>query len=133
MADAVVNTTTQQDGDTLVVHLNCISDGTGEAAVIKVIKANLVQKSTGVAPSKLSIEQVRWCIQGFTSVRILFDHTTDDVGLVLNGNGYDDMNGGAAPVVDPASAGGLGDILLTSVGAVSGATYDITLKLRKLP
>ena len=131
MADAVTNLTTQQDTTSLYIHLTCISDATGETAAIKVTKANLVG-ITGAAPLKLSISIVRWAVQGFTSVRLLFDHAVDDVGMVLSGNGYDEFTAGNAAILDPASAGGTGDLLLTSVGAVAGATYDITLRVGKV-
>jgi hypothetical protein len=36
-----------------------------------------------------------------------------------------------AGLKDPRSAGGTGDILLTTAGTTSGQTYDITLWLRK--
>ena len=79
---------------------------------------------------------MRWCLQGFTSVRLLWDHDTDDKALELSGSGYEDFRGDSflrtqKGLADPRTAGGTGDILLTTVGAVSGATYDITLWLVK--
>ncbi len=38
---------------------------------------------------------------------------------------------GAGFVADPRSSGGTGDILLTTAGALSGATYDITIGFKK--
>lgn len=148
MADAVtarilVDTPTQT-----VVHLTCISDATGEAAVTKVTKANLIKcagiltagvRAATAAPASLEIAAVRWNIQGFTSVRLLWDHTAADLAMPLSGNGFEDFLGAGevrgdevnAVLPDPRSAGGTGNILLTSVGAAAGATYDITLYLRK--
>jgi hypothetical protein len=136
MADAV--TTIIQDTDThLLVHLTNISDGTGESAVTKVDKSAYTA-TDGAEPDSLDIETARWNIQGFTSVRILWDHTTDDVAMVLSGSGFDDFRGDEfvrfkKGLPDPRSAGDTGDIKLTTAGAVSGATYDITLRLRKTP
>jgi len=141
MADAVTTNVIDQTPDHYVVHLTNIGDGTGESAVIKVDKSTLIASDLA-EPASLDIQQVRWAIQGFTSVRILWDHATDDVALVLCGSGYDDFRGldsGAPPrarlegLKDPRSAGGAGDILLTTNGGSSGATYDITLWLRKNP
>ena len=140
MAGDVVTTNVVLNSKThYIVHLTNISDGTGESTVTKVDKSTLVDMN-GVEPASLDIEQVEWNIQGFTSVRILWDHTTDDVGLVLCASGYKDFGylGHTAIGVretsglkDPRSAGGPGDILLTTNGGSSGATYDITLWLRK--
>lgn len=141
MADAVTTNVVAQTNKRYCVHLTNISDGTGESAVIKVDKSTLVAED-GAEPASLDIEQVRWNIQGFTSVRILWDHTTDDVGLALSGSGYDDFRGEYGPdaaratrsgLADPRSSGGTGDILLTTAGTTSGNTYDITLWLRKSP
>lgn len=135
MADAVV--VSIQDSDThLLVHLVNVSDSTGESAVQKVDKS--AYTVNGAEPASLDIETVRWSIQGFTSVRLLWDHDTDDVALALANSGYDDFRGDGFArfkkgLPDPRSSGGTGDLLLTTAGAVSGATYDITLRLRKTP
>jgi hypothetical protein len=148
MADAVTTRILVDTPTQTIVHLTCISDGTGETAVIKADKSTLVfcpgiiTAGVRAAPAEaasLDVEAVRWNVQGFTSVRFLWDHTTDDVALALSGGGYDDFVGPGGErgrsiiptLSDPRSAGGAGDILLTSVGAVSGATYDLTLWLRK--
>lgn len=141
MADAVTTNVIENTPTHYVVHLTNISDGTGEAAVIKVDKSTLTDNSNPpVEPDALEIEQVRWCIQGMASVRLLWDHATDDLALVLASSGYDDFRGldngvrdrvQTGGLKDPRSAGGTGDILLTTSGAISGASYDITLWLKK--
>lgn len=138
MADAVVATLVAETQDTLEFHLTCISDGTGEAAVSKIAKASYLaaKASDGVAraaPLALDILECRWAVQGFSSVKLLWDHTTDDVAMVLSGSGYQDFTrtGGKAAKVDPRSSGGTGDLLLTSTGASATATYDISIIVRK--
>lgn len=139
MADAVTSNVVAETATHYVVHLTCISDGTGETGVVKADKSAIAVASDGAEANSLDIEQVRWAVQGFTSVRLLWDHTTDDVAMCLTGSGYEDFRGMGAVnglqnlpgLKDPRSTGGTGDILLTSVGAISGATYDITLILRK--
>lgn len=103
---------------------------------MKVDKSALVPAQGGAEAVSLDIIACRWAVQGFSSVTLLWDHTTDAVALVLSGNGYDDfgaygVENPGVPLPDPRSSGGAGDILLTSAGAASGATYDITLTLRK--
>lgn len=141
MADAVTTRLIRETPNKYTVHLTNISDGSGESAVIKVDKSAIAVASDGAEPASLDIESVRWNIQGFTSIRILWDHSTDDLGLVLAGSGYEEFTepfsdreefGKAATgLTDPRSTGGAGDILLTTNGGVSGSSYDITLVLKK--
>ncbi len=128
MADAVTSRVIFSGKKKYAIQLTCISDGTGEAAVIKVDISTLTGMS-GNAVTKCYIEEIQWDVQGFTSVRLLWDHTTDDIAKVLTGRGsvsYRDIG----YLRDPVSAGGTGDLLLTSIGAASGATYDITVVLQ---
>jgi hypothetical protein len=113
-----------------IVRLTNISDGTGESAVIKVDKSTLTN-GNGTEPGKLILTYAEWSINGFASVRLLFDHTTDDELLLMGtGSGWRNFEktGGFA---DPASTGGTGDVLLTTSGASATATYDIYLEFIK--
>jgi len=110
------------------LRLTNVSDATGESAVVKA-DISTYTGPDGTAPTKVVIEEIEWAIQGFTSVRLFWDHTTDDEIAVLTGVGsvsWKDFGG----LVDPASSGGTGDIILTTAGAVSGATYDISITFR---
>jgi len=112
-----------------VVRLTNVSDGIGESAVTKVDISALVGPN-GSAPTSVKVMEILWSIQGFTSVRLFWDHTTDDEIAVLGtGNGYADYSS-VGGLMDPKSTGGPGDILLTTAGATSGNTYDITLVLQ---
>jgi hypothetical protein len=112
-----------------VVHLTNISDGTGESAVVKVDVSALTGPD-GSAPTYTAVEEIQYAIQGFTSVRLLWDATTDDeIAVLPSGSGYMNFRD-AGGLVDPKSTGFTGDILLTTAGAVSGATYDITMVVR---
>jgi len=126
MADTV-DTIVQFSGTRrYIVRLTNVSDGTGESGVTKVDISTLTN-GKGIAPTALNLESVQWSIQGFTSVSLFWDHTTDDeIVKLAAGNGYHDFSQ-AGVLKDPRSAGGTGDILLTTAGAVSGATYTITL------
>lgn len=128
MAD-VVDTLVLQTGSkrTYCARFTNVSDGTGEAAVVKVDLSALIGPN-GRAPLSTSVMEMRWNIQGFTSVRLFWAHTTPDEITVLSGNGYVDYTdfGGLA---DPRTAGGTGNITITTAGAAAGATYDISLVL----
>jgi hypothetical protein len=128
MADTV-DTITQFSGkNRLLVRIANISDGTGESAVVKVDKSTLTN-AYGLEPAKLIVMSIHSMIQGFSSVRLYWDHTTDDELAVLpSGIAYRDFTE-AGGLADPGSTGGTGDIILTTAGAVSGATYDILLDL----
>lgn len=112
-------------------RFTAIQDGTAadETAVIKVDKSTLIGLD-GTEPGRLVIEKVRWTMQGFNSIRILFAHTADDEAVVLNGThgelDYTEVGG----LVDPASAGGTGDIVFTTHGGAANATYTVDLYLR---
>ena len=106
-----------------------VCDGTGESAVTKIDISTLTGPDGVNAPARTVIEQLEWSIQGFTSVRLFWDHTTNDEIAVLAGQGFKDYReyGG---LLDPASAGDTGDILLTTAGNTAGSTYDITIVVR---
>lgn len=128
MADTVASNVIFKGSQRYAVQITNISDGTGESGVTKVDISTLTGPQN-VAPTAVTLEEVLWNVQGFTSVRLYWDHTTDDVMKVLNASGYHDYTkvGG---LKDPRSPGGTGDVLLTTSGAASGATYDITLVFR---
>lgn len=136
--DAVTKTTLVDDGYRYGIHLTNISDGTGETNVIKADKSAIGVASDGAEAASLDLAQARWSIQGMTYVKLSWDHNTDDVAFIMAaGSGYEDFVrpgggfGGGGKISDPRSTGGTGDVLLTTIGAVSGGTYDITLWFQK--
>jgi hypothetical protein len=102
-----------------------ICGGSGESANVKVDISDLIGPN-GVAPTSTAIMEMSWAVQGFTAVRLFWDHSTDDEIAALTGVGsrsYREIGG----LRDPKSAGGTGDILLSTDGTTSGFTYDIAL------
>ena len=114
----------------IVRFLNVYVD-TGESAVVKVDKSTLTA-SNGAEPRDLIIDEIEWTIQGYTYIKLLWDHTTDDEIAVLTGTGYRNYwsSGG---LKDPRSAGGTGDVVATTVGTTAGNSYDITINCRLQP
>ena len=94
------------------------SDGSQETAAVKVDISTLPG-----APSKVRISKVRWNCFG-QAVKVYFDHTTDDLVLVLAGDGSMEL-----PIEDPASAGGTGDILFTTVHSHADDAYMIEMEV----
>ena len=130
MTDTVTTHVLNDGPRNYIINIQNVSDGTGESAVQKVDISTLVgpEGKVGLPPSRFAIESCRWDVQGFTSVQILFDATTDDEALTLSGNGYDEY---PSHIQDPQSTGSTGDINVTTNGAINGASYDITLCLIK--
>lgn len=127
MADVVDTIVIRNTPRAYYARFTNVSDGTGESAVIKVDISTLTGP-LAVAPTAVSLVEAQWDIQGFTCVKLFWDHTTDDEMKILSGSGY--VNYENTPLMDPRSTGGTGDVLLTTVGGVSGDTYDITLGFR---
>ena len=129
MADAVSTTTLHDSAFRRVIKIDNLSDGTGESAVVKVDKS---ADTVGGVPTKYAIDRIMWSMQGFTSIIIAFDADVDDKAFTF-GPGHGDWDlrdtGG---VVDPVSAGAVGDIVLTTAGHTAGDTYNFVLYLRKI-
>lgn len=141
MADTVATHVLLDSKTHYVAHFTNISDGTGESAVTKVDKSAIGVASDAAEAASLDIEKISWNCDGM-AVRVLFDHTTDDLAMVLSGSGSIDFT--ASPLAgiegisklalkDPRSTGGTGDVLFTTTGHTSGDTYNVTLWLRKNP
>ena len=97
-----------------------VSDGTGESGVQKFDISELPG-----APTVVKINKVSWTCRGM-SLRILFDHTTDDTVMVLHGEGHLDFTAYGG-LHDPASSGGTGDILFTTINQVQNDTYTVVM------
>lgn len=124
MADTVTTKVLYEDSRYYIAAFTNVSDGTGESGVKKVDVSALTPACKTVA-----IEKVWYSTYGM-SVKVIFDATTDDVMLVLQGDGVFDLSE-IAGIKDPKSAGYAGDILFTTVGHTANDTYTIILKCRK--
>ncbi len=123
MPDTVTSQVLHSGGRDYIGIFTNNSDGTGEAAVQKVDISAL----TG-APATVKIKRIKYSVSTGGSVLIAFDHTTDDTVAIVTGNGEMDLRnfGGSH---DPASAGGTGDIMFTTIGFAAADSYMIVLEL----
>jgi len=125
MADAVTTNVVFSGQTRYAARFTGISDGTGETNVVKIDISTLPG-----APTYTAIEELSWDVQGWSAVKISWDHTTDDTADVVSGRGarsYKELG----YLFDPQSAGGTGDILFSTLGTpTSGYTYDITLVIQ---
>ena len=71
MADAVAVTTIQDGEKDLVVQLTSLSDGTGEADVVKIDASALGSDNNGNACDGVAIQEIWAQVNGFTSGVIL--------------------------------------------------------------
>ena len=132
MADAVTSQTIADGERNVVMKFTNVSDGSGEAAVVKVDVSALSSNSRGVACSEVRLMQVRYAVVGM-SVQIYFDATANVLLLEIaessNGNlEFDDFGG----IPNNSGSGKTGDILFTTVGHTSGDTYMIVLEMIKI-
>ena len=128
MADEVATNVIFNGNRRYAARFTNLCDGTGEAAVKKIDISTLVGPD-GSAPTRTAIEWIEYDVQGFTSVRLDWDHTTPDEIAFISGQGLLDFTAYGG-MVDPASTGGTGDILLTTAGNAATNSYTITIGLR---
>lgn len=135
MADAVTSQTLQDADDYVIMHFTNLSDGTGEAAVLKVDVSTLDASGRNAAAcTEVEIEEIKYSISGM-SVSILWDATTDVRALVLGGSASDAsgvLKYKLPTLKNNSGAGKTGDVLFTTTGHTSGDSYSITLKMRKI-
>lgn len=128
MADTVDTLVIRTSPREYAARFTNVSDATGETAVIKIDISTLTGPDK-IAPTAVKVLEIAWAIQGFTSIRLFWDHTTDDEIAVLTGVGHRNYESEGG-LMDPRSTGGTGDVLLTTAGAAANATYDIAIRVR---
>jgi len=124
MADAVATQIIENGPRNLVMSFTNNSDGTGEAAVVKVDVSVL-----GVSLTSLKIRRIIYNVTS-GSVVISWDATTDSVIAVLSGYGeicLEDTQG----FFNPATTGNTGDILFTTKTFTAPSGYTIILEMTK--
>jgi hypothetical protein len=123
MADAVTSQTLRNGAELVMLFTN-LSDGTGEADVVKV-------DVSALSLSKVEILRIQYDIYG-CELTMKWDATTDVIFAVLNGSG--DLDFRAAPIVNNAGAGVTGDVMFDFTGsrADAGDSYTVILTMRKI-
>ena len=137
MADTVTSQTLKDSASSWAVKLTNISDGTGEAGVVKV-SANTLVASSGGSTQRLSINKIFWNVARGTSslqdprVTLAWRGTSNTTIVTLTGSGTLDLTTNLqAPLTNNAGAGANGDILLTTTGFTASAGYTIILEGKK--
>lgn len=133
MANTTDTLVRQSDGTFYVARFSCLGDGTpaDQTAAVLVDKSTLTA-GNGKEPVALDLVKIKAVAFGITSVRLHWDHTTDDE-IVSFGSGaafeFEDMAG----LRDPRTAGDTGDVLVTTLGMAASGGYiiDATFRLRQ--
>ena len=116
-------------GDKRVV-LNVRAVGTGDSDTVLLDISTLTGVNGAAAPTKISIEDIWWSVDGFDYAVLEFDRTTDYVIDYFKGQGYIDYKPSGGKV--DKGTGQTGDLLLTTSGgaATSTVTMLISVKLK---
>ena len=113
----------------VVVNVTGVFSVSDETDTIVIDKSTLAGPD-GIEPGSIRIDEITWAVgPGFDYVLLEWDHTTDDVVDYFQGQGFMDYGiyGGKD---DPASAGGTGDLILTTSGGAAGDSYSFLIKCR---
>lgn len=131
MADTVANVTLMQTKKYLVVRSKFTIDGT-EAADLVLVDKSALTGPDGTEPGKLVVEKIEYDLANMI-VLLEFEHNTDDPIATLSGQGCIDFtrDGEFQGFVDPASTGGTGDIVATTLTTDAGDEGTIVLFVRK--
>ena len=132
MADTVASQTIIDGPKTVVLKLTNVSDGGGEAAVVKVDVSALTSLPNGTACTGVVIERIWWQCIGM-KVQLLWDATSNLFCIELgeNQSGHHDYTVfGGFP--NNSGSGKTGDLLFTTVGHTAADTYTVVLYLRKV-
>ena len=137
MADAVTSQTLVDGDRTAVMKFTNISDGNGEASVVKVDVSALNSNShTGAACSRVHITQVWYAISGMR-VDLEWNASSNVKALILGAgvaleptNGHFDFRSFGG-IKNNAGGGITGDIDLTTLHHTANDAYTIILELSK--
>jgi hypothetical protein len=126
MADAVASQTLVDNERNVVMKFTNVSDGTGEAAVLKVDVSGLAG-----APASVKITRIIATSDGM-AVNILWDADTDVPAFVVPSGANLDFDFEAfGGLINNAGTGKTGDIRFTTIGHTANDTYSIILHMKK--
>lgn len=130
MADAVATQVLRDDDRLYIAKFTNISDGTGEAAVVK-IDVSALATYQGRACNRVQIVKVWFQTQG-VGVDVLWHANTNVLALTIPENqthtlDYSEFGG----LTNNAGTGITGDVLFTTVGASANDRYTIVLECLK--
>ena len=137
MADAVTSQTLSDGDTTAVMKFTNISDGSGEASVVKVdVSALTAHSNTGAECARVHITQVWYAISGMR-VDLEWNASSNVKALILGAgitleptNGHFDFRSFGG-LKNTEASGVSGDVALTTLHHTSNDAYTIVLELNK--
>lgn len=126
MADITVSTNGPRNYIFTVSEI--FTDTTNETNV-QLVDISTLTDAEGLPATYSIIDSIQYDVFGMNHVVLEWDHTANDRIAVLFGDDefdWKDFGGN----VDPQSAGGTGDILLSTNGVTVGGGYTITVYMR---
>jgi hypothetical protein len=128
MPDLVTTQILHEDKSRYLVKFTNVSDGGGEADVVKVDVSALTPAAAEVDLTGL------WFSTDGMAVRIEWDATTDTAAWLVPANqtGYLDFSAMfSGGIRNDSGTGKTGDVLFTTIGHTSGDTYTIICDFKK--
>lgn len=129
MADVVSSKTIFNGSRKLIMQFTNLSDGTGEAAVVKVDKSTFVGPN-GLEPSSLRVDRIEGDCSGM-ELRIYCDHTSEITIAQIGMTGRFKIDYSASGGFQTKGAGNSGDILFTTTGHAATDSYNIVIHMTK--
>lgn len=130
MADAVTSQILVDGTQRAVFKFTNVSDGTGEAGVVK-IDVSALTGFQGEPCTGVSIQRVDVITAGM-GLNMLWDATADVLAMTFGEADFVSLDfsrfGG---ITNNAGAGKTGDLLFTTIGAVSGDRYMVVIEVLK--
>ena len=132
MADLVTSQTIQDGARVAILKFTNVSDGNGEAGVVKVNASSLgADPLTGKACSGVVVSRIQFVTYKM-DVKIEFEATANTLIAYLPENYSDDLDYRDFSGIPNNSAGGkTGNIVFTTTGAASGDAYSIVMTVNK--
>lgn len=116
-----------QGQNRVVINVTGTFSAADETDTVLIDLSTLAGPNKGLAPTAVRIDEITWSVSPeFDNILLEWEHTTDDIVDYYSGQGYMDYRpyGGKN---DPRSAGGTGDLILTSLGGVAGGSYSLLI------
>jgi hypothetical protein len=129
MADDVTTQVLLSEKKRHVLVRTSASDGTGEDGAVVVDRSSLVDIH-GDEPTALRIERIEWAIGGFSYLKLEWDHTSPDKAMILPAGAGEMCFDKVGGLKDPGSAGGTGDLIVTTPAGVATGVYTLMISLR---
>jgi len=133
MADTVTSQKLKDHASAWAYKFTNESDGTGETNVLKVDVSGLTAASnSALTDQRVNINKIAWSIAGANSkVKLMWSGDSPNTIVYLSGTGTWDLATNLTAPLTNNIANTNGDIYLSTLGFVNGASYTIIVEGKK--